>query len=206
MATSLKAGVAKAVWQARTVVVANVRVNDTHTLNEMRARLNAQNHGMKFVKNSLARKAVEDIEDRKLLGNLLHGQVFLIHSDADDGVAALRAAADLAEAYPGVALLGAAVDETLLTMEGIGAATKLPPLQDVRGDLLGALLGPSFQLASALEAPKRQIAGALAASMDKPAKDTARALEQVAGKGLAATLAGREAQLAKGDDATAAER
>ena len=33
--------------------------------------LNDKDHGMKFVKNSIARKAVEDFEDRKLLGEPL---------------------------------------------------------------------------------------------------------------------------------------
>ena len=50
------ADVARAIWKSRTVVVANVRVNDTNTLNEMRAALSQKDHGMKFVKNSIARR------------------------------------------------------------------------------------------------------------------------------------------------------
>jgi|MDSY01.2.fsa_nt_gb ribosomal protein L10 len=192
------ADVARAIWKSRTVVVANVRVNDTNTLNEMRAALSQKDHGMKFVKNSIARKAVEDFEDRKLLGNLLHGQVFLIHSNTDDGVSALKAAADLASTYPSVALLGAAVDNTLLTTEGITAATKLPSLETLHGDLIGSLLGPSYQLASTLEAPKINVAATLARSLEAPSRDAVRALEQTSGRSLAASLAGREAQL--GDD------
>ena len=134
----------------------------------------------------------------QLLGNLLHGQVFLIHSNTDDGVSALKAAADLASTYPSVALLGAAVDNTLLTTEGITAATKLPSLETLHGDLIGSLLGPSYQLASTLEAPKINVAATLARSLEAPSRDAVRALEQTSGRSLAASLAGREAQL--GDD------
>ncbi len=201
-ATSLKsrtAEVARAVWKSRTVVVANVRANDTKMLNQIRSDLSAKNHKMKFVKNAVARKAVEDMEERRLLGNLLHGQVFLIYSDDEDGVSALKEASTVAENYPNVALLGAAVDNTLLTMEGIREAIKLPPLQQVHGDFIGALLGPSFQLASVLEAPKREIAGALARSLKRPSLDAARAMSRAGGSDLAAALALREASI-QGDE------
>ena len=174
------------VWSSKAVVVANMRGNSTKDCNDMRNRLNLAGGGMKFVKNSLAAVALQDMPARGLLERLLRGQVCLIYADParEDGdpMAVLKAAQKLEEEFDGMAILGGAFEDTLLTRAGLLKAADLPPLDTVRANLVGSLKGPAYNLTEALNAPKMRTARALTAALNAPALDMANIAERHAQK------------------------
>mmetsp|Transcript_44606 Transcript_44606/g.100736 ORF Transcript_44606/g.100736 Transcript_44606/m.100736 type:complete len:190 (+) Transcript_44606:95-664(+) len=167
--------IARRVFQSRVVIIGQLRGTNTPETNQMRFQLSKTGGSLKFIKNSMARVAAKEFPDRVLLGNLLHGKTILIYSDAEDPIATFKAAKKLEKEHDGLSLIGGALESTLLTHEGIAKAVELPAMDVVRGDLVGALIGPKYQLAQALEAPKMNTARTLVQSLDTPAIKFARA-------------------------------
>jgi ribosomal protein L10 len=85
-----KVNMAHDIMKSRVVLVANIRANNTKTTNAMRKELAKGNGSLKFIKNSLVNVAVQEYSHRSLMGNLLHGQVCLIYSDADDAIQTIK--------------------------------------------------------------------------------------------------------------------
>jgi len=85
-----KVNMAHDIMKSRVVLVANIRANNTKTTNAMRKELAKGNGSLKFIKNSLVNVAVQEYTHRSLMGNLLHGQVCLIYSDADDAIQTIK--------------------------------------------------------------------------------------------------------------------
>ena len=86
------------------------------------------------------------------------------------GVAATAAGAGLTPLLPPPPSL----PPRLLTREGVLKTAKLPTIDALRGDLVATLVGPSYQLASTLDAPRMRTARALALSLEEPALSFAR--------------------------------
>lgn len=81
---------ARGIMNSKVVIVANIRANNTNMTNDLRRELAKANGKLKFIKNSLVNVAAKEYPNRALMGNLLHGQVCLIYSDAEDAIATIK--------------------------------------------------------------------------------------------------------------------
>eukprot|EP00615_Pteridomonas_danica_P011380 CAMPEP_0114347038 /NCGR_PEP_ID=MMETSP0101-20121206/13563_1 /TAXON_ID=38822 ORGANISM="Pteridomonas danica, Strain PT" /NCGR_SAMPLE_ID=MMETSP0101 /ASSEMBLY_ACC=CAM_ASM_000211 /LENGTH=156 /DNA_ID=CAMNT_0001484073 /DNA_START=112 /DNA_END=582 /DNA_ORIENTATION=- len=143
--------------------------------NAMRKDLNEIGGNLKFVKNSLVNVATKEYPNRALMGNLLHGQVCLIYSDSENPLDTIKVAKKLEEKHEGLALLGGAYENTLITREKIMEIVNLPDLITLQGTLIQTLMEPSMRAAQAFDSPRTSLAQSLTMSLQAPSKNFLRA-------------------------------
>jgi large subunit ribosomal protein L10 len=141
------------------LIVADYRGLTNVQLEELRAKLRP--HGARFsvVKNTLTRRAAEAAGAESLLA-LLEGPVAIAFVEADgDPVAVAKALADTARDTKIMALRGGVLDGSPITGDDIESLAKLPPVDTLRGQLVGAIVAPLTQLAALLAAPLHDLVG-----------------------------------------------
>lgn len=138
---------------------------------EMRKKLRGQKIKVKLVKNTFARKVLE--ENQVTLDNVWSGPTMLCWGA--DSVKALATAVDTAvketkkdaKAPDKIKVKGAVADGQPVTFE---LAKTLPTREEAIGGLLSAILGPASSLAGCLVGPGGQAAGLVAAVEEKAKK------------------------------------
>ncbi len=154
--------VAELTEQLRTsesLIVADYRGLTNANLESLRIEL--LKHGARFtvVKNTLTRRAAEAAGTDALLA-YLEGPSAIAFVQADgDPAAVAKALSDAARetkilTIRGGILAGAAIDETQ-----VESLAKLPPLDVLRGQLVGAIVAPVTALVGLLAAPLRDLVG-----------------------------------------------
>lgn len=127
---------------------------------DLRRQMRAAGASFKVSKNRLTRLALEGTKYTSL-NNLLKGPTGLAYSD--DPVAAAKAASDFAKKNDKFVILGGAMGETALNVEGVKALASLPSLNELRGKIVGLLQAPATKVAGVLAAPAGQLARVLSA-------------------------------------------
>src|SRR5262245_24882475 len=179
------------------LIVADYRGLTNVQLEELRAKLRP--HGARFtiVKNTLTRRAAEAAGAESLLA-LLEGPVAIAFVEAEgDALAVAKALSDTARETKILALRGGVLDGSPITGDDVDALAKLPPVDVLRGQLVGAIVAPLTQLVALLTAPLHDLVGLIdariaqleeqgdtsasaapAAVEDAPAADAADAAEE----------------------------
>jgi large subunit ribosomal protein L10 len=75
-----------------------------------------------------------------------------------DPVAAAKVCVEFAKANEKLTIVGGALGEQLLDIEGVKTLARLPSLDQLRGKLVGVLQAPATKLAGVLQAPAGQLA------------------------------------------------
>ena len=120
----------------------------------------------KVTKNRLARIAIEGTPYSQI-GSMLTGPTALATSS--DPVAAAKVAVDFAKTNDKFEIVGGAMGDTLLDVEGVKALASLPSLDELRAKIVGLVQAPATKLAQIAQAPAAQLArvfGAYAAKED----------------------------------------
>jgi large subunit ribosomal protein L10 len=141
------------------LIVADYRGLTNVQLEELRAKLRP--HGARFsvVKNTLTRRAAEAAGAESLLA-LLEGPVAIAFVETEgDPVAVAKALADTARETKIMVLRGGVLDGAPITGDDVEALAKLPPVDMLRAQLVGAIVAPLTQLAALLAAPLRDLVG-----------------------------------------------
>jgi len=141
------------------LIVADYRGLTNVQLEELRAKLRP--HGARFsvVKNTLTRRAAEAVGAESLL-SLLEGPVAIAFVEADgDPVAVAKALADTARETKIMALRGGVLDGSPISGDDVESLAKLPPVDTLRAQLVGAIVAPLTQLAALLAAPLHDLVG-----------------------------------------------
>jgi large subunit ribosomal protein L10 len=144
---------------AETLIVADYRGLTNKQLEGLRDTL--LEHGARFriVKNSLTRRAAEQAGADSLLV-MLDGPtaIAFIESGGDPAAVAKALAATARETHV-LTLRGGVLEGETLTGDEINRLATLPPLDVLRGQLVGAVVAPLTQLLALVSAPLRDLHG-----------------------------------------------
>src|SRR5437763_5439911 len=152
---------------ADTLIVADYRGLTMPQIDALRGRL--LEHGAKFtvVKNTLTRRAAQDAGAEGLLA-LLEGPSAIAFIEADgDMVAVAKALADSARDTKVLAIRGGILEGKEISADDVDELSKLPPLEILRGQVLGAVIAPLTQLLALVNAPLQNLYGLIEARIDE---------------------------------------
>ena len=151
----------KAVF-AETGVVVVTRNNGLTVAQSSDLRNQMRDAGAQFkvAKNRLALIALED-STYQPIGDLLKGPTALATST--DPVAAAKVAVNFAKENEQFEILGGAMGDTVLDVNGIKALAELPSLDELRGTLVGLINAPATKIARITKEPAGMLARVLSA-------------------------------------------
>jgi large subunit ribosomal protein L10 len=157
----------KAVFSETSVVV----ITRNHGLSvaqstDLRLRMRDAGAQYKVAKNRLALIALDGTR-YKPIGDLLKGPTALATSG--DPVAAAKVAVDFAKTTDRFEIVGGAMGDTLLDVNGIRALAELPSLDELRATIVGLIQAPASKIARTVAEPGAQLARIFQAYASKEA-------------------------------------
>ena len=146
----------KSVFSETSVVVVTRNLGLTVAQStDLRLRMRDAGAQFKVAKNRLALIALDGSRYQPI-GDLLKGPTALATSI--DPVAAAKVAVDFAKTNDKFEILGGAMGDTLLDVNGIKALAELPSLDEMRGTLIGLIQAPASKIARTVAEPGAQLA------------------------------------------------
>ena len=157
----------KAVFTETSVVVVTRNLGLTVAQStDLRLRMRDAGAQFKVAKNRLALIALDGTRYGSI-GSMLTGPTALATSI--DPVAAAKVAVDFAKTNDRLEIVGGAMGDTLLDVDGIRALAALPSLDQLRGTLIGLIQAPATKIARTVAEPGAQLARVFQAYADKEA-------------------------------------
>ena len=147
------------------VVTRNLGLSVTQAT-ALRVKMRDAGASYKVAKNRLARIAAEGTAYTSL-SDLLTGPTAL--SSSKDPVAAAKAVVEFAKTNDKIEIVGGAMGNTVLDVNGVKALAELPSLDELRAKLVGLIQAPAQKLASITQAPAAQLARVFSAYAEKDA-------------------------------------
>jgi large subunit ribosomal protein L10 len=152
---------------AETLLVADYRGLTMPQIDALRTRLLESGARFSVVKNTLTRRAAEAAGAEALL-TLLEGPSAIAFLEADgDMVAASKALADAARETRVLAIRGGILEGRTVSAEEIESLATLPPLEILRGQVLGAIVAPVTALLGLVTAPLQNLYGLIDARIEQ---------------------------------------
>ena len=176
-----------------TLFVADYRGLSVSEIDELRTKL--IEHGARFsvVKNTLTKRAAEAAGADSLLA-LLDGPTAIAFIEADgDMVGVAKALTDTAKTTKILALRGGLLDGSPIGEEEIKSLATLPPLDVLRGQVLGAITAPLTTIVGLISAPVRDLLGLIDARIEQLGGEEPTAEAEPAEEPVAAEPAAEEA-------------
>jgi len=133
---------------------------------DLRLKMRDAGAQFKVTKNRLALIALEESR-YKPIGELLTGPTALATSG--DPVAAAKVAVDFAKTTDRFEIVGGAMGDTLLDVNGIKALAALPSLDQLRATIIGLVQAPATKIARTISEPGAQLARIFSAYAAKEA-------------------------------------
>lgn len=149
-----------------TLFVADYRGLDMTAIDEVRTEL--LKHGARFsvVKNTLTKRAAEEAGVSDLV-EFLDGPTAIAFVGDADMVAVAKALSDSAKQTKILALKGGILEGKLMSAEEIQRLGSLPSPEVLRGQVLGAIVGPLNAIAGLVNAPLQNLHGLLDARIEQ---------------------------------------
>jgi large subunit ribosomal protein L10 len=150
-----------------TLFVADYRGLSVTEIDELRTQV--IQHGARFtvVKNTLTKRAAEAAGADALLA-LLDGPTAIAFIEADgDLVAVAKALADSARTTRILAIRGGILDGTPIGEEDVKNLATLPPVDVLRGQVIGAITAPLMTVVGLIAAPVRDLIGLIDARIEQ---------------------------------------
>ena len=152
---------------AETVLVADYRGLTMPQLDTLRTRLLESGARFSGVKHTLTRRAAEAAGNEALLA-LLEGPSAIAFIEADgDMVAAAKALADSARETRILAIRGGVMSGREMSAAEVESLATLPPVEVLRGQVLGAIIAPLSSLIGLVSAPLQNLHGLLDARIEQ---------------------------------------
>ncbi len=152
---------------SETLLVADYRGLTMPQIDALRSRLLESGARFTVVKNTLTRRAAEAAGAEALLA-LLEGPSAIAFLETDgDMVAAAKALADSARETKVLAIRGGVMQGRTVTAEEIETLATLPPLDVLRGQVLGAIVAPLTTFVALLNAPLQNLLGLIDARIEQ---------------------------------------
>jgi large subunit ribosomal protein L10 len=150
-----------------TLIVADYRGLTMPQIDDLRTEL--LKHGAKFtvVKNTLTRRAAEAAGADALLA-LLEGPTAIAFLEADgDPVAVAKAIGAATRETKVLEVRGGILDGRTITAAEIESLAKLPPFDQLRGQVLGAITAPLYAIVGLFNAPLQNLVGLIDARIEQ---------------------------------------
>jgi large subunit ribosomal protein L10 len=152
---------------AETVLVADYRGLTMPQIDALRSRLIESGARFSVVKNTLTRRAAEAAGADALLA-LLEGPSAIAFIEADgDMVAAAKALADSARETRVLAIRGGVMSGREMSAAEVESLATLPPIDVLRGQVLGAIIAPLSSLIGLVNAPLQNLYGLIDARIEQ---------------------------------------
>jgi large subunit ribosomal protein L10 len=153
------AELAQELGAAETLIVADYRGLTNKQLESLRDRL--LEHGARFriVKNTLTRRAAEEAGAEALLVMLEGPTAIAFIETGGDPAAVAKALAATAKETNVLELRGGILEGKSLSGDEVDRLATLPPIDVLRGQLVGAVVAPLTQLLGLVSAPLRDLHG-----------------------------------------------
>ena len=152
---------------SQTLIVADYRGLTMTEIDNLRGEL--LKHGAKFsvVKNTLTRRAAQAAGADALLA-LLEGPSAIAFLEAGgDPVAAAKAISDAARTTKILTIRGGLLDGRAMSGDEVESLAKLPPVDVVRAQVLGAITGPLTTIVGLFTAPLQNLIGLIDARIEQ---------------------------------------
>ena len=157
--------VAEVASRAYSVVAAEYRGLSVANMTELRAKARTSGVYLRVVRNTLARRAVQDT-DFACLSEHLRGPLVLAFSNEEPGAAA-RVMADYAKRNDKLVIRLVAVGGEVLDASAIGRLATLPTKEEAISKVMGLMKAPITKLAQTLQAPHAKLVRTIAAVRDQ---------------------------------------
>ncbi len=150
-----------------TLFVADYRGLSVTEIDDLRTKM--IEHGARFtvVKNTLTRRAAE-AAGADALRAMLEGPTAIAFIEADgDMVAVAKALADSARTTKILAIRGGILDGSPIGEDDVKNLATLPPLDVLRGQVIGAITAPLMTVVGLISAPVRDLIGLIDARIEQ---------------------------------------
>jgi large subunit ribosomal protein L10 len=152
---------------ADTLIVADYRGLTMPQIDALRSKLIENGARLSVVKNTLTRRAAEAAGADALL-TLLEGPSAIAFIEADgDMVAVAKALADSARDTKVLEIRGGVMQGRVVSGPEVVELSKLPPLEILRGQVLGAVIAPLSAIAALVNAPLQNLVGLIDARIEQ---------------------------------------
>ena len=164
---------------AETLIVADYRGLTNKQLEALRDQLLPQGARLRIVKNTLTRRAAEQAGADELLVMLEGPTAIAFIESSGDPAAVAKALAATAKETNVLTLRGGILEGKALSGQDVDRLATLPPVDVLRGQLVGAIVAPLTQLLGLLSAPLRDLHGLIDARI-KQLEEQGEVVEPVA--------------------------
>jgi len=152
---------------AETLFVADYRGLRMTDIDNLRGRLLDQGAKFSVVKNTLTRRAAEAAGNEALLA-LLEGPTAIAFLEAGgDPVAVAKTIADAARETRILTIRGGVLEGRTVSGEQVESLAKLPPVDILRGQVLGAIVAPLTAIMGLITAPLQNLHGLIDARIEQ---------------------------------------
>src|SRR3954470_14694756 len=152
---------------AETMIVADYRGLTMPQIDALRSKLVENGARFTVVKNTLTRRAAEAAGADALLA-LLEGPSAIAFVEADgDAVAVAKALADSARDTKVLEIRGGVMQGRVISGADVEQLAKLPPLEALRGQVIGAIIAPLQNIVGLVNAPLQNLYGLLDARIEQ---------------------------------------
>jgi large subunit ribosomal protein L10 len=157
---------------SETMIVADYRGLTMPQIDALRGKLIDSGARFTVVKNTLTRRAAEAAGADALLA-LLEGPSAIAFVEADgDAVAVAKALADSARETRVLEIRGGVMQGRTISGSDVEELAKLPPLDVLRGQVIGAVIAPLSSLIGLVNAPLQNLYGLLDARIEQLQNDS----------------------------------
>jgi large subunit ribosomal protein L10 len=140
---------------ANLVVITRQSGLTVQEVTDLRRKIRSAGASYQVAKNRLTLGALEGT-NFSALGPLFKGPTAIAYSK--DPVAAAKVVAAFAKTNEKLTIVGGALGENVLGVEGVQALAVLPSLDELRGKIIGLIQAPATKIAGVLAAPAGQLA------------------------------------------------
>jgi large subunit ribosomal protein L10 len=149
-----------------TLIVADYRGLSMTEIDDVRTRL--LEHGARFsvVKNTLTKRAAEEAGVAGLV-ELLDGPSAIAFVGDGDMVAVAKTLSETARRTKVLAVRGGILQGAPMDVKGVENLASLPPADVLRGQVLGAIVGPLTAIAGLVNAPLQDLVGLIDARIEQ---------------------------------------
>ena len=152
---------------SETMIVADYRGLSVKEIDDLRTKLLEQGASFTVVNNSLTRRAAEAAGADALLTLLDGPSAIAFLETGGDAVAVAKALADSAKTTRILAVRGGVMQGRAITAEEVEELAKLPPVDVLRGQVLGAVAAPLYAIVGLFTAPLQDLHGLIQARIDQ---------------------------------------
>jgi large subunit ribosomal protein L10 len=152
---------------SQTLLVADYRGLTMTAIDELRTKLLESGARFTVVKNTLTRRAAEAAGAEALLA-LLEGPTAIAFLEAEgDPVAAAKALSDSARTTRVLAIRGGLLEGRQISAAEVESLAKLPPVDVLRSQVLGAVTAPLTTIVGLFSAPLQNLIGLIDARIEQ---------------------------------------